>query len=463
MKRIPKWAKRLLLIAVVAAVVGAGGYLIYQGNFGSAVSVYVIDDNISTEQNWNISTSALGTVKSSGTQSVTISETQTVGKTMVKEGDTVKKGDALFSYDSTLADIQMERQNITIKQLNMQLSDANKQLKTLRSYKPGVPINIDDLPSGAVPTSNKDTTNSVEAKNASASTGMQVVLLGAGDTSVPGQNATEQNGASDPATGETGGTGGAAGTDGTDGTDASTVTFTRSELNTMIQEKKNEIRDLDLQLRQAKLEYKKLENEMDNTTVYSKLDGVVSYIGNPSDKSKPYIKITAAGGNTIQTVVDEWSIDKIKVGQGASITDWMHGEELSGTVRSIGTYPASDFAYEGYTTNSSYYPVLIEVSGNLDLNEDDYVDVTFDAAEEDSDSFYLQASFILTEGKQKYVYVRGEDNLLHKTQVKVGANMDGYYQEILDGVQLGDWIAFPYGKNVKDGAKTVEADISDLW
>lgn len=463
MKRIPKWAKILLVIAVVAAAVGAGGYLIYQGNFGSAVSVYMIDDNISTEQNWNISTSALGTVKSSGTQSVTLSETQTVGKTMVKEGDAVKKGDALFSYDSTLSDIQMKRQNVAIKRLNMQLSDANKQLKTLRSYKPGVPIKIDDLPSGAIPTGSTGTTNSVEAKNTSASAVMQVVPLGAGDTSVPGQNATEQNGASDPATSEANGADGTNEPDGTDGTDASTVTFTRSELNAMIQEKKDEIRDLDLQLRQAKLEYKKLENEMDNTTVYSKLNGVVSYVGNPLDKSKPYMKITAEGGNTVQTVVDEWSIDKIKVGQGASITDWMHGEELSGTVRSIGTYPASDFAYEGYTTNSSYYPVLIEVAGKLDLNEEDYVDVKFDAAEEDADSFYLQASFILTEGKQKYVYVRGDDNLLHKTQVKVGANMDGYYQEILDGVQLGDWIAFPYGKNVKDGAKTVEADISDLW
>lgn len=451
MKRIPKWAKILLLLVLLSAAAGFGGYQIYQGNFGSAVSVYQIDSNISTDQNWYGNDSIDGTVKNSGIQSVTLSDTQTVGKTMVKQGDTVKKGDALFSYDSTLADIQMERQSIVIKQLKMQLNNANKQLKTICSYKPGVPIKVDDLPSDIVPTGGKDIINHIEAKNTAVSTEMKIVPLGADDTSTPNQNTTQQNGASDPAT------------NGTDGTEDFTVTYTRSELNEMIRQKKNEMRDLDLQLRQAQLEYKKLENEMDNTTVYSKLDGIVSYVGNPSDKSKPYIKITAEGSNVVQAYVSELSIHDITVGQGASITDWMHGEELRGTVRSIGTYPATDFVHEGSLINASYYPILIEVIGGSNLNEDDYVGVTLDTTDEKSDSFYLESSFILTEGNQKYVYIRGEDDLLHKKQVRVGANLDGYYQEILDGVQIGDWIAFPYGKNIKDGAKTTEADISDLW
>ncbi|MDO5785761.1 MAG: hypothetical protein Q4P20_11930 [Eubacteriales bacterium] len=446
MKRIPKWMKILLLIVVLGAVVGFGGYQIYQGNFGGAVSVYQIDSNISTEESWYGNDSLDGIVKNSGTQSVTLSETQTVGKTMVKQGDTVKKGDALFSYDSTLADIQMERQNVVIKQLKMQLNDANKQLKTIRSYKPGVPVKPENFDNTTAPKSGKDSANSVEAKNTAASTELQVVPLGADDTNTPNQNTTQQNGAADPAA---------------DGTDAFMVTYTRSELNEMIQEKKDEIRDLDLQLRQARLEYKKLENEMDNTTVYSKMDGVVSYVGNPSDKSKPYIKITAGGGDIVQVNVDELSLANVKVGQGASITNWMSGAEYHGTVRSIGTYPLSD--YEVSNTNASYYPVMVELSDAADLNENDSVGVTLDTADEESDSFYLQSSFVLTEGNQKYVYVRGEDDLLHKKQVKVGTNMDGYYQEILDGVQIGDWIAFPYGKNVKEGAKTTEADISDLW
>lgn len=458
MKRISKWIKALLLILVLGTVVGFGGYQIYQGNFGGAVSVYQIDSNISTDENWYSNDSMDGTVKSSGTQSVKLSDTQTVAKTLVKQGDTVKKGDALFSYDSTLADIQIERQNIVIKQLKMQLDKANNQLKTIRSYKPGVPVKVENFDNYTMSQRDTDNTDSTKAKNTASSDGAKVVLLHV-DNSPSDQNTTQPNGSNsqsvdgDPTNGAADST--------TDEPDNSMITYTRSELNKMIQEKKDEIRDLNLQLRQAQLECKKLENEKDNTTVYSKLDGTVSYVGNPSDKSKPYIKITAGGGDIVQVNVDEWSLSNVKIGQGVSVTNWMNGEEYRGTIRSIGTYPVSD--YEGSNANASYYPVTVELSNAANLNENDYVGVTLDTGDEESNSFYLESSFVLTEGNQKYVYVRGEDGLLSKHKVKVGANLDGYYQEILDGVQIGDWIAFPYGKNVKEGAKTTEADISDLW
>ena len=60
MKRVFRWMKGFLLILVLGAAVGFGGYRIYQGNFGGAVSVYQIDSNISTEENWNISDSMDG-------------------------------------------------------------------------------------------------------------------------------------------------------------------------------------------------------------------------------------------------------------------------------------------------------------------------------------------------------------------------------------------------------------------
>lgn len=453
MKHISKWLKVLLLICVPGIVVGFGGYQIYQRNFNKAVSVYQIDSNISTEENWYGNTEVDGTVKNSGTQLVTLSDTQIVGQTMVKQGDTVKKGDALFSYDSTLADIQIERKNIVIKQLKMQLDKANKQLKTIRSYKPGVPVQAENFDQYIAPKNDTDTSDITQAQNTASSSETQVVLLHVDDRTSD-HNTTQPNDSDSlPADGGLM----------TGDPDSSMITYTRSELNEMIQEKNAEIRDLDLQLRQAQLQYKKMENEKDNTTVYSKLNGIVSYVGNPSDKLKPYIKISAGSGNIVQAHVDEWSIHDIKIGQGASITDWMSGEEYTGTVCNIGTYPVSDIVYEGSSTNASYYPVLIELSGESNLNENDYVGVTFDVADEESNSFYLESSFVLTEGGQKYVYVRGEDGLLSKRKVKVGTNLDGYYQEILDGVQVGDWIAFPYEKNVKEGAKTNEADISDLW
>ena len=43
-----------------------------------------------------------------------------------------------------------------------------------------------------------------------------------------------------------------------------------------------------------------------------------------------------------------------------------------------------------------------------------------------------------------------------------GSLTDSGY-EILSGLSDTDWIAFPYGKNVKEGAKTREGSIEDLY
>ena len=129
MKRVFRWMKGFLLILVLGAAVGFGGYRIYQGNFGGAVSVYQIDSNISTEENWNISDSMDGVVKNSGTQSVTLSDTQTVGETMVKLGDTVKKGDVLIQYDEeALADeIELEKRE-SLKQEDYTMKNTARNL-----------------------------------------------------------------------------------------------------------------------------------------------------------------------------------------------------------------------------------------------------------------------------------------------------------------------------------------------
>jgi hypothetical protein len=58
------------------------------------------------------------------------------------------------------------------------------------------------------------------------------------------------------------------------------------------------------------------------------------------------------------------------------------------------------------------------------------------------------------------VYRRGEDQLLHKQYVTTGVVQWGY-TEIKSGLTVDDWIAFPYGKDVKENAETIESDNSD--
>ena len=70
----------------------------------------------------------------------------------------------------------------------------------------------------------------------------------------------------------------------------------------------------------------------------------------------------------------------------------------------------------------------------------------------------LDFELITDESGKNYVYLQGEDGLLKKQYVKVGKSLWGYYLEITSGVTLQDKIAFPYGKNVSEGAPTNEVE-----
>ena len=113
-------------------------------------------------------------------------------------------------------------------------------------------------------------------------------------------------------------------------------------------------------------------------------------------------------------------------------------------------------------TNSSYYPVYIQLDDSGELTDQSSVSVTLEN-ESEQNSLYLESAFIVKENGKNYVYVQGEDEKLEKRQVTIGKSLDGYYTQIKNGLTGDDWVAFPYGKNVKEGAATRQADTSELW
>ena len=105
--------------------------------------------------------------------------------------------------------------------------------------------------------------------------------------------------------------------------------------------------------------------------------------------------------------------------------------------------------------------MLIALDADSPLREDEWVDVYFDAASTTSeDALCIETRFIRQDDGGSYVYRRGEDQLLHKQYVTTGVVQWGY-TEIKSGLTADDWIAFPYGKDVKENAETIESDNSD--
>lgn len=235
-----------------------------------------------------------------------------------------------------------------------------------------------------------------------------------------------------------------------------------------IAELKEKIRDTDLDIRMAEVELKKMKKEKDNGKVVSTVDGKVSSVldlDTAKQEGSPVVKIAGGGGYFIRCSVSELELDKIAIGQTVTVNAMESGGTYTGKITEIGDTPTTSYDYYGGNTNVSYYPFVVSVDVDADMQEYEYVSVVrSDGAvqENTGDDFYLENMFILSEGNKRFVYVRGEDGRLEKRQISVG-NMQWNSTKILGGLTMDDWIAFPYGKSVKDGARTVEGSLSDLW
>ena len=71
--------------------------------------------------------------------------------------------------------------------------------------------------------------------------------------------------------------------------------------------------------------------------------------------------------------------------------------------------------------------------------------------------------FIRTENGKSYVMARGDNGRLEKRWVQTGRDLWGSYTQIRGGLSLEDYVAFPYGKDVREGAATVEANADELY
>ena len=70
-------------------------------------------------------------------------------------------------------------------------------------------------------------------------------------------------------------------------------------------------------------------------------------------------------------------------------------------------------------------------------------------------NLYLAKAYVRTDDNgESYIFVLGSDGRLEKRTVITGAVYSGYYIEITNNaVAQTDYIAFPYGKDVKEGVK----------
>lgn len=237
---------------------------------------------------------------------------------------------------------------------------------------------------------------------------------------------------------------------------------TQEEINKQIKEKEDNIKSLNLEKRNCELELKKLEQKVNGGVVNSTIDGTVKTV-NDAEKAKlegsPLIYVLGEDGIYVTGSVAETALDKVQKGTVITVTSWESGEVRQAEITGIGATPVEGGYFSG-NPNMSYYPFTAVISEEANFKNGEGVSISsegFTSSGEFMDDIYLMQAFVREDQQGFYVFMKDENGLLKKQYVEIGRITDGA-MEIKSGLSMEDEIAFPYGKDVKEGAKTVSVE-----
>ena len=242
------------------------------------------------------------------------------------------------------------------------------------------------------------------------------------------------------------------------------VAYPKEERNRMIRDKNQEIADLDVTIKLAAVNLEKTKKEVGSDTVYSELDGTIKAALDPNSadftNDKAVVEVSGGGGYYIDGALSELELGTVSIGEKVQVNSWMTGASAEGEIVEISDYPTDNAnSWSDGNSNVSYYPFKVFVSEEADLREGDYVDMSYQnsTGSADGNTLYLESMFIRTENGKSYVMARGDNGKLEKRWVQTGRNLWGNYTQIRGGLTVDDFVAFPYGRSVAEGANTTES------
>lgn len=241
--------------------------------------------------------------------------------------------------------------------------------------------------------------------------------------------------------------------------------YTATELKEAIKEKEDEIKDLKLDLREARISVKQAERKLNEATVTATINGVVKTVGDPEVgevDGEAFLTVTSSEGMYVRGTISELKLGEVQVGTTMSGMSYESGMSFTAEITEISEYPdtSDNYWYSG-EAKASKYPFMAYIEDSDGLGNNEYVELTLDEnSSPDSSAIYLPKAYIRSENGQSYVYKADEDGRLAKQYIKTGATVCSTNVEIKSGLGLDDRIAFPYGKNVVEGARIEEDDDS---
>ena len=243
--------------------------------------------------------------------------------------------------------------------------------------------------------------------------------------------------------------------------------YTSSQLKELIAEKRQEIKNYQYELKQNKLDLEKARLALKNSTVLSTVDGVVrtlTDLDTAAASNQPFLVVTGAEQYYVTGVLSEGLLGSVQPGDTVTVNSWENGMTYTAQVVSISDYPleaGSNYYYGSGNPNSSSYEFVAVLGAENDtstLRNGMYVDLTLSVQEgvEADGGLYLDKAYLREDEGGSYVMKVSRENRLEKAYVSTGKTIySGSYVEIRSGLTTEDYIAFPYGTDVKDGVRAV--------
>ena len=503
--KMPRALRIVLLSLVSAAALGgtAFGVLLLIRGGGSAVNVYAATD-ISVNYASSGSAQTQGMVTTDKIQSVYLTATQRITEIHVKEGDRIAVGDPILSFDTTLTDLELERQRIAVEQLKLDLDKALRhqaELETYQVYVAPAPEEEPELTPSDLPLLRKGTGSKEDPyvyvwnDKCSYTAAFFDSILPHAAGELPVVYAVFEVRQSDSAEGsilrswemilrrdlannwsftlvEPEYDPSAEGEEPEATPAPVTGNFVSSwaELQKMKKDAAQKLVDLELQLKMAEVKYETLEYELSNGEVLSTIDGVVKTVLDPEQalsENRPVVLLSGGGGYYVTGALSETELATMHIGDAVNVRSWETYELLTGSIVEISEFPVEQGYYWHYGSgnqNVSLYPFTVFLPEDVTLRENEYVEISYDpGAASGGGGLCLQNAFIRSENGKSYIWVRGADGLLEKREVQTGRSLWGSYLEILSGFGPEDYVAFPYGRSIREGAKTREATVDELY
>jgi HlyD family secretion protein len=366
-----------------------------------------------TEKNFTKTKTVSGRVVQSHAETIYLNAAKgSIQEIFVKEGETVTKGQKLFSYEGSTVAAELGQVEVNKKLAETSVTQMKEQITSLEQ----------DIRE-AVSTTTPDTTNITDTTDTTDTTNIT-------DTT----NTTDATDTTNT-------------TDAVDSANIATKAITIQSLQAELNKAKAELRTAELKVEKNTLQAEKLKAELETLTVISNTAGVISNLnqnvgqGFRAKENQQLAIMQIASNDPFQIEGKLTEVEKAKITSGQSITvtsKVVANKKWKGKIAEVSDYPTyKTTANKDKDTQQEtipYYSFKASLDSQKGLYPGYYT--TLDVVVQSKQLLAVPETSIMGFGKSTYVYVQKKGKI-QKQKVETGQN-EGKWVAILTGLKEED-------------------------